>query len=165
LPLGTSAAAILAGKPFNFVRGPGGPDDKTLHVSVPRLWIEDLAVFESISEAKLKESAIHVPATGFPWQDGANVYIAEHRLGYPNTDSIYVCYDLGKVVPGYEISLKDVDDEEYVYRVIRQAVVPPDNVEVMNAYKGKSIVTLQTCTLPDFAERLVVQGELVEKPT
>jgi sortase A len=35
----------------------------------------------------------------------------------------------------------------------------------MNAYKGKPIVTLQTCTLPDFAERLVVQGELVEKPT
>ena len=49
--------------------------------------------------------------------------------------------------------------------MIRQAVVPPDNVEVMNAYKGKSIVALQTCTLPDFVERLVVEGELVEKPT
>ena len=26
---------------------------------------------------------------------------------------------------------------------------------------GESIVSLQTCTLPDFAERLVVQAELV----
>ena len=81
MPLGTSAGAILAVKPFNFGRDPGGPEDKTLYLSVPRLGIEDPAVFASISEEKLKESAIHIPATGFPWQDGANVYIAEHRLG------------------------------------------------------------------------------------
>jgi sortase A len=122
-------------------------------------------VFDSISEEKLKESAKHVPATGFPWQDGANVYIAGHRLGYPNTDSLYVFYDLDKLVPGDEISLKDSDDDEYFYKVTRQTVIPPDDVDVMNADKGKSIVTLQTCTLPDYAERLVVQGELVEKPT
>jgi sortase A len=34
----------------------------------------------------------------------------------------------------------------------------------MNATEGKSIITLQTCTLPDFTDRLVVQGKLVEKP-
>jgi sortase A len=35
----------------------------------------------------------------------------------------------------------------------------------MNTVEGESIVTLQTCTLPDYAERIIVQGELVEEPT
>jgi sortase A len=48
--------------------------------------------------------------------------------------------------------------------VTEQKIVPPDDVEVMNAVEGESIVTLQTCTLPDYAKRLVVQGELVERP-
>lgn len=164
LPVGTSAGAIPAVKPFNFGRDPGGPEDKTLYLTVPKLGLEDVSAFDSISEEKLKESAIHVPATGFPWQDGANVYIAGHRLGYPDTDSLYVFYDLDKLAPGDEISLKDAAGDEYVYRVTEQKVVPPNNIEVMNATKGKSIITLQTCTLPDFTDRLVVQGELVEKP-
>ena len=163
LPFGTSAGPIPAVKPFNFGRDPGGPEDKTLYLSVPKLGLEDVAAFDSISEEKLEESTIHVPATGFPWQDGANVYIAGHRLGYPDTDSFYVFYDLDKLVAGDEISLEDAAGDEYVYRVTEQKVVSPDNIEVMNATKGKSIITLQTCTLPDYAERLVVQGELVEK--
>ena len=164
LPVGTSAGAIPAVKPFNFGRDPGGPEDKTLYLTVPKLGLEDVSAFDSISEEKLEESAIHVPATGFPWQDGANVYIAGHRLGYPDTDSLYVFYDLDKLAPGDEISLKDAAGDEYVYRVTEQKVVPPDNIEVMNATKGKSIITLQTCTLPDYVNRIIVQGELVEKP-
>ncbi len=35
----------------------------------------------------------------------------------------------------------------------------------MNAVEGKSLITLQTCTLPDYEKRLIVQGELVEKGT
>jgi sortase (surface protein transpeptidase) len=38
-----------------------------------------------------------------------------------------------------------------------------DNVEVMEPEAGKSLVSLQTCTLPDYSQRLIVQGELVEK--
>jgi sortase A len=33
----------------------------------------------------------------------------------------------------------------------------------MNPVEGKSLITLQTCTLPDYKERLLVQGELVKK--
>ncbi len=165
LPAGTSAGAIPAVKPFNFGRDPGGPEDKTLYLTVPKLGIEDLPIFDSVSEEKLKESAIHVPATGFPWQSGANVYIAGHRLGYPDTDSFYVFYDLDKLAPEDEISLEDAAGEEYVYKVTERKVVSPDNVEVMNAVEGESIVTLQTCTLPDYSERIIVQGKLVEEPT
>jgi len=163
LPVGTSAGPIPAVKPFNFGRDPGGPEDKTLYLTVPKLGLEDVAVFDSIEEEKLKESAIHVPATGFPWQDGANVYIAGHRVGYPDTDSLYVFYDLDKLVEGDEISVEDAAGDGYVYRVTGQKVVPGDNVEVMNAVPGESIITLQTCTLPDYVNRIVVQGELVEK--
>jgi LPXTG-site transpeptidase (sortase) family protein len=53
-----------------------------------------------------------------------------------------VVYD----VPGDETSLEDANEHEYVYRVTDQRVAPPDNVEVMNAVEGKSLVTLQTCT-------------------
>ncbi len=162
LTSGTSAGAIPAVKPFNFGRDPGGPEDKTLYLSVPKLGIEDVAVYDSIEEEKLKQSTVHVPATGFPWQGGANVYIAGHRLGYPDTDSFYVFYDLDKLAEGDEVSVKDAADDEYVYRVTQQKVVPADNVEVMNAVPGESVITLQTCTLPDYTERIVVQGELVE---
>jgi sortase A len=163
LNTGTSAGAIPAVKPFNFGRDPGGPEDKTLYLTVPKLGISEVPVFDSVSEEMLKEGTIHVPATGFPWQGGANVYIAGHRLGYPDTRSLYVFYDLDKLVAGDEIFVKDSAGGEYVYKVTEQKVVPPDNVEVMNAVEDKSLITLQTCTLPDFAERIAVQGELVQK--
>lgn len=35
----------------------------------------------------------------------------------------------------------------------------------MNAKEGESLVTPQTCTLPHYSERLILQGELVEKNT
>lgn len=38
-------------------------------------------------------------------------------------------------------------------------VVDPDNVGVMEPEEGKSLVSLQTCTLPDYEQRLIVQGE------
>ncbi len=161
LSTGTSAGPIPAVKPFNFGRDPGGPEDKTLYLTVPKLGIEDAPVFDSVEEEKLKESMIHVPATGFPWQEGANSYVAGHRVGYEGTDSYKIFYRLPELENGDEISLKDADGNKYTYRVTEQKIVPPDNVEVMNPVEGKSIVTLQTCTLPDYVDRIVVQGELV----
>ena len=161
----SSVGAIPAVKPFNFGRDPGGPDDKTLYLTVPRLGITDAPVFDSATEDKLKESVIHVPATGFPWQQDANTYIAGHRIGYEGTGSWHIFYDLDQVVPGDEIILKDADGVVYDYNVTKQVVVPPDNVGIMEPVPGKSLISLQTCTLPDYTERVVVQGELVDKTT
>ncbi len=158
---GGSAGAIPAVKPFNFGRDPGGPADKTMYLTVPKLGLSDVPVFDSVEEEKLEEGVIHVPATGFPWQEGANVYVAGHRIGYPGTRSDHVFYDLDQLVPGDEVILRDSAGGEYAYRITEQKVVPPDNVEVMNAVEGRSIITLQTCTLPDYSERIVVQGELI----
>ena len=159
----TSAGAIPTVKPFNFGRDPGGPEDKTLYLTVPKLGLTDVPVFDSISEKKLKESAVHVPATGFPWQKGANTYIAGHRLGYEGTGSYLIFYDLDQLERGDKITLHDSAGGTYRYRVTGQKVISPDNVEAMDTVEGKSVVTLQTCTLPDYKERLIVQGELVEK--
>src|SRR3712207_5908169 len=86
----SSAGAIPVVKPFNFGRDPGGPEDKTLYLSIPKLGLEDIPAFDTVSEEKLRDGTVHIPATGYPWQKGANVYIAGHRLGYEDTPSYYV---------------------------------------------------------------------------
>ena len=156
-----SAGAIPAVKPFNFGRDPGGPEDKTLYITVPKLGLQGVPAFDEVSEEALKKGTAHIPATGYPWQEGANVYVAGHRLGYPETGSDRVFYDLDQLFPGDEIFVTDAAGAEYRYVVSEQVVVPPDNVEIMNPVPGKSLLSLQTCTLPDYAERIVVQAELV----
>jgi sortase A len=159
----TSAGAIPAVKPFNLGRDPGGPDDKTLYLTVPVLGLADVPVYNSVKDEKLKKSTVHIPATGFPWQEGANTYIAGHRVGYEGRGSYLIFYYLDQLGEGNEILLEDEAGNKYEYRVTEQKVVDPDNVEVMEPEEGKSLVSLQTCTLPDYKQRLIVQGELVDK--
>ena len=159
----SSSGAIPVVKPFNFGRDPGGPEDKTMYLTVPKIGLQDVPVFDTVSEEKLRDGTVHIPATGYPWQKGANVYIAGHRLGYENTLSYYVFFRLDELSEGDEILLEDSAGGSYLYRVTTQKVVGPDSVEVMNPVEGKSLVTLQTCTLPDYKDRLIVQGELVER--
>jgi sortase A len=159
----SSTGAIPVVKPFNFGRDPGGPEDKTLYLTIRKLGLEDIPVFDTVSEEKLKDGTVHIPATGYPWQDGANVFIAGHRIGYENTLSYYVFFRLDELADGDEILLEDSAGGQYLYRINKQVVVGPDSVEVMNPVEGRSLITLQTCTLPDYKERLIVQGELVKK--
>ena len=159
---GSSAGAIPVVRPFNFGRDPGGPEDKTLSIDIPKIGVEGIPVFDSISEDKLRDGTVHIPATGYPWQKGANVYIAGHRIGYSGTPSYYVFHRLDELNEGDEIRLTDAAGDGYLYRVTGRKIVGPDGVDVMNAVEGKSLITLQTCTLPDYERRLIVQGELVE---
>ena len=139
------------------------PSDTLMYLTVPKIGLEDKEVYDSLSEEKLKEGVVHVPGTGFPWQQGTNTYIAGHRLGYFNTGSWLVFYRLDELEPGDEIVLEDSSGNEYAYRVTHSFVVPPEDVTVLDppAGGGEGIVSLQTCTFPNFAERLIVQGELV----
>jgi sortase A len=52
--------------------------------------------------------------------------------------------------------LEDSAGGQYLYRINKQVVVGPDSVQVMNPVKSKSLTTLQTCTLTDYKERLIV---------
>jgi sortase A len=144
-----------------------GPKDKTLKLTVPGLArIRDDTIPDATGddEAALKKSAaIHLKGTGFPWQKGANVYLAGHRLGYPNTESWLTFWDLDKLEDGDMVFVTDANETEYTYRVFKESVVAPTDLSVTEPVPGKSVLTLQTCTLPDYSKRLVVQAELVGK--
>jgi sortase A len=110
-------------------------------------------------------AAIHLAGTGFPWNEEANVYLAGHRLGYPRTDSFLAFFDLNKLEVGDEVYLTDADGTKYTYEVFKEFTVSPTDLSVTDPVDGKNILTLQTCTLPDYSQRLIVQAELVNTTT
>lgn len=143
----------------------GGPEDKTLELTIPKMGrIENDTVPDATGddEQALKENAaIHLRGTGFPWQREANVYLAGHRLGYPGTDSFLAFYDLNKLEKGDKAFVTDSEGTKYTYEVYRQFIVGPSELYVTKPVAGRNILTLQTCTLPDYSKRLIVQAELV----
>ena len=143
-----------------------GPEDKTLKLTVPAMSrIEDDEIPNTTGgdEGSLKEfAAIHLEGTGFPWQDEANVYIAGHRLGFPNTESWLTFWDMDKVEMGDEVFVTDAEGTEYTYKVFKEFTVGPSDTSVTDPEPGKNILTLQTCTLPDYSQRLVIQAELTD---
>jgi sortase A len=145
-----------------------GPEDKTLKLTVPamsRIEGDEIPNTTGTDEEALKtHAAIHLEGTGFPWQQEANVYIAGHRLGYPNTESFLTFWDLDNVEKGDKVYITDADGTEYTYEVFKEVTVSPSDLSVTDTVPGKNIVTLQTCTLPDYSQRLIVQAELIETP-
>ena len=143
-----------------------GPEDKTLELTIPamsRIEDDEIPNTTGTDEEALKtHAAIHLEGTGFPWQQEANVYIAGHRLGYPNTESFLTFWDLDNVKKGDKVYITDADGTEYTYEVFKEVTVSPSDLSVTETIPGKNIVTLQTCTLPDYSQRLIVQAELIE---
>jgi len=143
-----------------------GPEDKTLELTVPamaRIENDAIPYTTGNDEDALKTHAgIHLEGTGFPWDNEANVYIAGHRLGYPNTESWLTFWDLSNVGVGDDIYVTDANGTKYTYSVFKTFVVSPSDTHVTDAQPGKNIVTLQSCTLPDYKQRLIVQGELTD---
>jgi sortase A len=105
-------------------------------------------------------AGVHLKNTGWPWQDGSNVYIAGHRLGFPNTNSHLAFWDLNALKKGDEIYITDSEGRKYTYVVYKKFIVTPNTLSVLKPVKGKNIVTLQICMLPDYTNRLLVRGEL-----
>ena len=140
------------------------PADKTLKLSVPkmeRIQEDTVPTTAGDDEDALRDYVgIHLEGTGYPWEDEANVYIAGHRLGYPGTESFLAFYDLDNVQEGDQVTISDANGKQYVYEVFNVFVVAPTDLYVTEPIEGKNVVTLQTCTLPDYADRLIVQAEL-----
>ena len=139
--------------------------DEDMTLTVPSMKrVTEIPVYSDPvgDETALRNGTLHVKDTGFPWQEEANVYIAGHRLGYPRTDSFFVFWDLNKLKRGQRVLLTDSEETRYVYRVFDRRVVGPNEVSVKRPIEGKNIVSLQTCTLPNYSDRLIVQAELVK---
>ena len=156
--------AVAPKAPIEQQEQAGGPADKTLTVTVPNMQrVKDSPIPDTHGddEESLKNYAgIHLEGTGFPWNQEANVYIAGHRLGYPGYPSFLAFYDIDNVKEGDDIFVEDANGKEYTYEVFRTLEVDPTDLYVMEPIEGKNIVTLQSCTLPDYAKRVVIQGEL-----
>ncbi len=140
-----------------------GPSDDTLRLTVPkmdRISNVEIPTAEGNDEEKLKNyAAIHLEGTDYPWEKGGNVYIAGHRLGYPATSSFLAFYDLDNLEKGDLVIVADADGEEYTYEVYQETIVGPFDFSVTEPVEGKDVLTLQTCTLPDYSQRLIVQAE------
>ena len=138
--------------------------DTTMELTVPKMDLEGVEVRSTpVSDTSaLDTGAQHVEGTGLPWEEGSNTYIAGHRIGYPGTGSYLVFYELDALENGDEVILTDADGTTYTYAVFSNFVVGPSDYEVTRPVPGKSVVSLQTCTLPDYSERLIIQAELVD---
>ena len=121
------------------------PEDPTMYLTVPALGIDGVPVINEDSEAALEAGTQHVTSSGFPWQEGANTYIAGHRLGYPGTASDRIFYNLPLLGAGDEVTLTDSNGEVYDYRVSEVLEVTPSDTWVMSPVANRDIVSLQTC--------------------
>ncbi len=140
------------------------PSDDTMRLTVPKMAeIDDDEIPTGLGtdETLFHDYAgVHIKHTGFPWEEEANVYIAGHRLGYEGTNSHLAFWDLNELEDGDEFYITDSEGRQYNYKVFNKFVATPDNLSVLGPVPGKNIVTLQTCTLPDYTDRLLVRGEL-----
>jgi sortase A len=137
----------------------------TMELTIPSMRrVKDVPVYTGTAGDKsaLHDGTLHLKGTSFPWQQDANVYIAGHRLGYPHTKSWLVFWDLNELRRGGRVVLTDSDGTKYVYRVYDRFILGPNDASATKPVAGMNVISLQTCTLPNYTERLIVRAELVK---
>jgi LPXTG-site transpeptidase (sortase) family protein len=145
------------------------PSDTTMYLTIPKLGLFDIPVYEGTSEASLSAGTGHMSGTGYPWLAGSNTYIAGHRIGYPGTGSDHVFWDLPSLAIGDEVVIEDSLGQSYTYVVSEVLEVPITDLSV-TAPVGRDVVSLQTCIEnygdywragPNWFVRYVVRADLV----
>jgi sortase A len=137
----------------------------TMELTIPSMRrVQNVPVYTGTAGDKsaLHDGTLHLKGTSFPWQQDANVYIAGHRLGYPHTKSWLVFWDLNELRRGGRVVLTDSDGTKYVYRVYDRFILGPNDASATKPVAGMNVISLQTCTLPNYTERLIVRAELVK---
>ncbi len=130
-------------------------------IHIPKL-DRQWAVVEGVSQGDLRKGPGHYPSTAQPGQIG-NVAIAGHRIS-----SIF--WDIDRLHQG-DVIVAETRTGWFVYRVVRQRLVLPRQVEVIAPSPGRpgqaprtAMLTLTTCN-PKFQnwQRLIVHAELVRE--
>jgi sortase A len=149
------------------------PDPKTddLWFSIPALGLYDQYVTNTSDFSAMDYGAIKLPNSGFPWQEGANTYIAAHRLGWPGTASHRQFYDLPSLQLGDIVYLGDANGTTYTYKVSGFKEITPNQAREVTGPQGdRDMVSLQTCienygdywTMgPNWYVRYIVQADRV----
>ncbi len=133
-------------------------------LTVPKMDIFNAPVYDSDRQWALHNGVAHVPETSLPWSDAAqrNVYLAGHRLGWPETGSHLIFYRLNTLEEGDLVVLKDRGGRTYRYRVTETFIVDPNDSWVMGQVRDRDMVTLQTCTpIPTFDKRIIVRADRI----
>lgn len=137
------------------------PSDGTLSLTVPKMGRYGDLVLNDMSEATLDQGAGKLPSSGFPWEPGANTYIAAHVLGWEGTNSWLQFANLPNMTYGDEIYLTDSAGTTYTYEVTEILTVTPYDVWVAAPQPGRDMVSLQTCVGANYEWRLIVRGDRV----
>ena len=61
------------------------------------------------------------------------------------------------------MTLEDRSGNAYEYRVSEVFVVEPNDDWVVDPVRGQDMVTLQTCTRPDFENHLIVRADRADR--
>lgn len=130
----------------------GGSDERIVHA-------DPLYVVEGVSPNALQRGPGHYSDTAGPGATG-NFAISGHRTTYGAP-----FYNLDELAPGDRVHVVDRALKEWVYEVVEQRVVRPNEVWVIGAdplETGRPTMTMTTCH-PRFsaAQRLIVFAELV----
>ena len=122
-------------------------------LEIPRIGLSAV-VAEGDDEKTLKVAVGHLPDTPLPWQEG-NTALAGHR------DTFF--RPLRRIQPGDEIRLA-TRRGTFRYRVIRQMVVEPDELWVLDSSPSAGL-TLITCYPFDYVgpapRRFIVHAERI----
>jgi sortase A len=121
------------------------PPTDDLWFSIPALGLYDNYVTDTNDFSAMDYGAIKLANSGFPWQNGANTYIAAHRLGWPGTGSDHQFYNLPSLAIGDVIYLGDVNGTTYTYKVSDFKEVGANDAWVTAPQAGRNMVSLQTC--------------------
>ena len=126
--------------------------------SGPIVHADPLFVVQGVTLDDLRRGPGHYPGTAAPGQAG-NFAVSGHRTTYGAP-----FYHLDDLKPGDEIHVVDRDQREWVYDVVKEQVVSPHELWVLDADplgNGLPTMTLTTCH-PRFsaAQRLIVFAQL-----
>lgn len=131
--------------------------DSFAFLTIPKIGLEDVVVYEGVDRDTLQSGPGHMPNTPVPGQPG-NAVVSGHRTTYGRP---FFDFDLLEV--GDEVEVETVIGT-HVYAVREILVVEPTDVWVTDSRPG-GWLTMTTCE-PKFSarQRLVVFAEMVSGP-
>lgn len=128
-------------------------------LEIPKISLK-LPVYHGIEEAVLASGIGHLPESSLP-TGGENTHcvLTGHR-GLPEAQLFTRLDELSKG----DVFRVNINGHKLWYRVCEIQVIKPEEIEVLQIYGGKDLISLVTCTPYGInTHRLVVTGERIDK--
>ena len=147
----------MAGSALDYLKMLSTPTGVMSRIQIPKIAV-DLPVYHGTSEETLEQGVGHLEGTSLPVGGPSTHAVLTAHRGLP---SATLFTDLNLVEVGDTFTITTLG-EVLSYRVIKTAVVAPDETETLRQVEGADLVTLVTCTpLGVNSHRILVTGERV----